>query len=162
MPKRKVFISYHHDADQKAVDEFTEHFSDDLEVFTDSSLARASNSEDVDYLTQVCREAIQGTSVTIVMVGKNTGGRRFVDWEIHYTLYRDNGLLGLTVPDLNSKDAWVPDRLSDNRPSGAGYAKWYKYPDSASSLREMIDEAYNSDTNLIDNSRPRRKHNSSR
>lgn len=51
MAKRRVFVAYHHHGDQKAVEEFRRRFSEDLEVFTDSSLARASDSEDVDYLT---------------------------------------------------------------------------------------------------------------
>lgn len=162
MAKRKVFIGYHHRGDQKAVEEFCERFSDELEVFTDSSLKRAAESEDLDYLTQVCRDAIKNTSVTIVMVGKQTGGRKFVDWEIHYTLRRKHGLLGITVPELTSKEVWVPNRLNDNRPSESGYAKWYKYPSSASRLKTMIDEAYDADKDLIDNSRPRRKSDRSR
>ena len=162
MAKRRVFVAYHHNGDQKAVEEFRRHFSEDLEVFTDSSLERAADSEEVDYLTQVCREAIQGTSVTIVLVGRQTGGRKFVDWEIHYTLRREHGLLGIIVPGLDSKEAWVPDRLQDNRPSGSGYAEWYEYPSSASELKAIIDEAYDADKSLIDNSRPRRQHNSRR
>lgn len=162
MAKRRVFVSYHHRGNQKAVDEFREHFANELEVFTDSSLERAANSQNVDYLTQVCREAIQGTSVTIVMVGRQTGGRRFVDWEIHYTLRRENGLLGIIVPGLASDAALSPPRLEDNRPKGSGYAKLYSYPSSASSLRAMIDEAYSADKRLIDNSRPRRMRSASR
>jgi hypothetical protein len=96
------------------------------------------------------------------MVGKQTGGRKFVDWEIHYTLRREHGLLGITVPDLDPKDAWVPDRLQDNRPSGSGYSKWYKYPSSGAELKRWIDEAHDADKKLIDNSRSRRKSNSKR
>lgn len=58
MAKRKVFISYHHDGEQSVVDEFRKTFSEDYEVFTDNSLERAANSDDVDYLARVCREAI--------------------------------------------------------------------------------------------------------
>lgn len=126
MTKRKVFISYHHKGEQKIVDEFIEKFSEDYEVFTDSSLSDAADSEDVEYLNQVCREAIQGTSVTIVMIGKQTGCRKFVDWEIRYTLYLEHGLVGISRPNLKDEDACVPKRLSDNRKSG--YAKWYRYP----------------------------------
>jgi hypothetical protein len=53
----------------------------------------------------------------------------------------------------------LPDRLRDNLPKGSGYAKWYKYPSTASDLRSMINEAYNADTKKIDNSRPKRKRN---
>jgi len=159
MAKRKVFISYHHKGEQKVVDEFIEKFSEDYEVFTDSSLSDAADSEDAEYLNQVCREAIQGTSVTIVMIGKQTGCRKFVDWGIRYTLYLEHGLVGISRPNLSDEDACVPKRLSDNRKSG--YAKWYRYPTSASSLKRIIDEAYNADPKKIDNSRPKMKRSTS-
>jgi len=159
MAKRKVFISYHHKGEQKVVDEFIEKFSEDYEVFTDSSLSDAADSEDAEYLNQVCREAIQGTSVTIVMIGKQTGCRKFVDWEIRYTLYLEHGLVGISRPNLSDEDACVPKRLSDNRKSG--YAKWYRYPTSASSLKRIIDETYNADPKKIDNSRPKMKRSTS-
>ncbi len=90
MPKRKVFVSYHHKGEQSVVEDFIETFSEDYEVFTAQSLDRASDSEDTEYLNQVCRDAIDGTSVTIVIMGKQTGCRKFVDWEIKHTLYKEH------------------------------------------------------------------------
>ncbi|HEY2954164.1 MAG TPA: TIR domain-containing protein [Candidatus Eisenbacteria bacterium] len=150
-----MFISYHHKGDQQVVDEFIEKFSEDYEVFTDSSLSDAADSEDAEYLNQVCRDAVDGTSVTIVMIGKQTGCRKFVDWEIRYTLHVEHGLVGISRPDLKDDQACVPKRLLDNRTSG--YAKWYKYPSTAASLKSMIDEAYNADKAKINNSREKMK-----
>ena len=156
MAKRRVFISFHHKGEQEVVD----HFSEDYDVFTDSSLSDAADSEDDEYLNQVCREAIKGTSVTIVMIGKQTGCRKFVDWEIHYTLYlKKHGLVGISRPNLEDRDACVPERLLDNKDSG--FAKWYKYPSRASSLKSIIDEAYDADTNKINNSRKKMKRSTS-
>ncbi len=159
MAKRKVFISYHHKGEQKIVDNFIETFSDDYDVFIDESLDRAADSEDAEYLNQVCRDAIDGTSVTIVMMGKQTGRRKFVDWEIRHTLHREHGLVGISRPDLADSDACLPNRLSDNRKTG--YAKWYMYPTSATSLKKIIDEAYEADAKKIDNSREKMKRNTS-
>lgn len=157
MAKRRVFISYHHANEQSVVDEFSKTFSEDYEVFTDKSVDRAAESDDTEYLARVCREAIDGTSVTIVMIGRKTGLRKFVDWELHYTLDKKHGLVAISRPGLEDSAASLPDRLRDNRNSG--YAKWYRYPSSASSLKNMIDEAYNADTSKIDNSRAKRKRN---
>ena len=161
MAKRKVFVSYHHKGEQGVVDDFIQEFSEDYEVFTDKSLDRAADSEDAEYLNQVCRDAIDGTSVTIVIMGKQTGCRKFVDWEIKHTLYREHGLLGISRPGLTDTDACLPKRLLDNLKSGTGYAKWYTYPTTGSSLKTMIDEAYNADTQKIDNSREKMKRNTS-
>lgn len=159
MAKRRVFISYHHANEQSAVDAFVKQFSEDLDVFTDRSVERAADSDDVDYLARVCRERIDGTSVTIVIVGRETGLRKFVDWEIDYTLDCKHGLVAISRIGLEDSAASLPDRLKDNLKSGTGYAKWYKYPNSASSLKTMIEEACNADTRKIDNSRARRQRN---
>jgi len=159
MAKRKVFISYHHMGEQSVVDSFIKTFSDDYEVFTDMSLDRAAESDDVDYLNQVCRDAIDGTSVTIVMIGMQTGCRKFVDWEIRYTLHCKHGLVAISRPGLADTEACLPDRLRDNIKSG--YAKWYTYPTTAAGLKQIIDEAYAADTSKIDNSRVKVSRNSS-
>jgi len=159
MAKRRVFISYHHKGEQSVVDSFIKTFSDGYEVFTDMSLDRASESDNVDYLNQVCRDAIDGTSVTIVMIGKQTGCRKCVDWEIRYTLNCKHGLVAISRPGLADAESCLPDRLVDNRKSG--YAKWYTYPTSAEALKAIIDEAYIADTNKIDNSRAKMSSNSS-
>jgi hypothetical protein len=156
--KRRIFISYHHHADQRAVDTFVRDFSGQLEVFTDHSVERVADSSDVDYLARVCRERIKGTSVTIVMIGRQTGCRRFVDWEILDTLRRQHGLFGLVVHGLDHRSAWVPDRSWDN--INTGYAEWYQYPSNGSELKWMISRAYNQNPKLIDNSRSKRRYNS--
>ena len=159
MAKRRVFISYHHKGEQKAVDDFVEEFSEEYDVFTDESLDRAADSDDTDYLNQVCRDAIDGTSVTIVMMGKQTGCRKFVDWKIRHTLFREHGLVGISKRGLADSDACLPKRLEDNRKKG--YAKWHQYPSSPGSLKSMIDEAYEADAKKIDNSREKAKKNTS-
>lgn len=160
MAKRRVFISFHHKGDQKVVDEFSKIFSDYYEIFTDKSLERAADSENTEYLNQVCRDAIDDTSVTIVMISEQTGCRKYVDWEIRHTLYKEHGLVAISRPDLDDSDGCLPKRLKDNLKSGTAYSKWYKYPNSASSLKSMIDEAYNADVNRIDNSRDKAQRNS--
>lgn len=162
MAKRTVFVSYHHQGDQMMVDEFSDIFSETLDVYTDRRLREPADSDDPDYLNQICRERIQYSSVTIVMVGLETGGRKFVDWEIRDTLYREHGLLGIKIPGHGNAN-WIPDRLKDNLPtSGTGFARYHEFPQSARDLKNMIDEAYNARKSLIDNSRPKKPSNTSR
>ncbi len=158
--KRRVFVGYHHHGDQKAYEKFVGDYSDNLQVFSDHSVERAADSDDVDYLARVCRERIQGTSVTVILVGRQTGGRKFVDWEIMDTLDRRHGLVGILVPGVSEQQAWLPDRLLDNIRSG--YAKYYRYPTSASEVYRIIDEAYQAPASLINNTRAKRRNNSAR
>ena len=115
MATRKVFISYHHLGEQAVVDKFTETFGEDCNVFSDQSADRAAGSEDPEDLSQVCREAVHGTSVTIVMIGEQTGCRKFVDCEIRHTLDREHGLVGISKPGHANSRACLPGRLLCSR-----------------------------------------------
>src|SRR5262249_14958751 len=91
--KRKVFISYHHGGDRAFYDLFSNTFCDQYDVFYDNSPDRAIDSDDADYIRwRLSEKHITNTSCTIVLVGRNTWGRRFVDWEIDATLEQKHGL----------------------------------------------------------------------
>lgn len=97
--KRKVFVSYHHSGDQAYYDAFSKAFCDTYDVITDNSLEREVDSENVDYVMRRIRENyISGSSCTIVLVGKDTWGRKYVDWEIKATLEKEHGLIGVRLP----------------------------------------------------------------
>lgn len=76
--------------------------------------------------------------------------------------------MGVTLPSIANSSRSVPQRLddnlardADNKPSG--YARWWKYPTSKSSMRNLIEDAYSARTTrsrLIVNSRARRQRSS--
>src|SRR2546423_15153149 len=77
--RRKVFVSYHHDADGAYYDAFARLFSRGLEVVRDNSIERRIGSDDPDYVMRRIRENyLTGSSVTIVLCGWNTFGRKHV------------------------------------------------------------------------------------
>lgn len=124
--KRKVFISYHHRGDQRWFDEFTRLFAERYEIFYDNSLDDKIRSDDPEYINRTIREEhIVGSSMTIVLCGAETWKRKYVDWEMHSTLYHDHALLGITLPTAAKGDQGkiiVASRLHDNIQSG--YAHW--------------------------------------
>jgi hypothetical protein len=84
-------------------------------------------------MSEIRRKFLVHSTVTIVLVGRCTWARRFVDWEIQSSLRQPatglpNGLLGILV-DPNATTGTPPDRLRRNMDSG--YAKWWKYPSSS-------------------------------
>src|SRR5688572_7832580 len=96
--KRKIFVSYHHRGDQAYYDAFSKIFCDTYELVTDNSLERAVDSDSVDYVMRRIRETcITGSSCTIVLVGPQTWGRKYVDWEIMATLDKCHGLIGVQL-----------------------------------------------------------------
>lgn len=139
--KRKVFISYHH-ADQAWVDYFRQQFSKELELFTDCSLDEAIESNDLSYIHRTIREDyISGTSITIVICGSETHGRKCVDWEVQSTLNKDHALLAIALPHNRTPEGsrLVPARVHSNIQSG--YAHWIDWTDQATTLHQAIEDA---------------------
>ena len=78
--KRKVFVSYHHHEDQGFYDAFSKTFCETYDVITDNSLERRIDSEDANYVIRRIREGyVSDSSSTIVLVGKDTWGCKYVD-----------------------------------------------------------------------------------
>jgi hypothetical protein len=162
--KRKVFVSYYHGGDQSYYDLLTRTFCDTYEVITDNSLERRVDSLDVDYVMRRIRENyIAGSSCTIVLVGKDTWGRKYVDWEIRATLEKEHGLIGVrlpTAPVTTQGTVTVPDRLYDNIHSGyALWVTWEQITAGTQACTAYIEDANSRDRRLIRNTRERRLRN---
>jgi hypothetical protein len=162
--KRKVFMSYHHGGDQAYYDAFSQAFHDTYEVITDNSLERQIDSDNVEYVMRRIRENyITGSSCTIVLVGKETYARKYVDWEVKATLDAGHGLIGVhlpTAPVTAQNTVTVPGRVHDNIQSG--YALWVSWADITASPRACqayIEAANAKDKRLINNTRARRLRN---
>jgi hypothetical protein len=169
--RHKCFVSYHSDDVVQAA-EFVESFQ---EVFIPRAVGVEENdgsiidSENPDYIRDVIRrDYLANSTVTIVLVGRCTWARKFIDWEIYAGL-RDtstathNGLLGILLPTDPLPKA--PARLSDNVPLLSGetaYGRYKAYPANREILRGWIQDAFNARSerkDLIDNSRALRQRN---
>lgn len=162
--KRKVFVSYHHGGDQVYYDAFSKAFCDTYDVLTDTSLERRVDSEDVNYVMRRIREGyVSGSSCTIVLVGKDTWGRKYVDWEIKATLDREHGLIGVRLPSapITAQNlVTVPGRLHDNAQSGyALWLTWEQITAGPQACTQFIEQANARDKRLIVNNRERRLRN---
>lgn len=158
---RNVFVSYAHRLDQDAVDEFRLKFSDERMVFSDRSLENLDigHLSDDTIKNNYIRPKIRNSSVTIIMIGAETGGRWWVDWEIYYSLMKTenndrNGLLGIRIPN---KRHWIPQRLSDNLHMGL----IIDMPRDKRTLENAIEQAYLRRNNTP-NFKPLRQRNSYR
>jgi hypothetical protein len=161
----KCFISYHQE-DLGHVDAFIARFDDQQNrlirrgVFNDDDIINSTNTDYV--MAEIRSRYLKDSTVTIVMVGRCTWARRFVDWEIQSSLRQPAGGLpnGLISVRLNS-NAILPERFDLNYP---GYAKTHGYPSSGVELSRWIDEAFDArstQAHLINNPRERFKYNRS-
>lgn len=160
----KVFISHYHD-DSKEVNGFIKKFTEENKVFIPRIVGddydTTINSNDAEYIMRKIREYyLTDSTVTIVLIGKDTYKRKYVDWEIASTLRNDtnnkrSGLIGILLPGRTKSNTNIPPRLQDNVDSG--YAMLYEYPDYAwLKLDKWLNAAYDrrdDESDKVDNSR---------
>lgn len=157
---RKVFVSYSHRLDQQAANHFRRFFSDDRDVFIDKSMREDVGHYTTDTIKERLRRLIGDSTVTVVLIGAETGGRWWIDWEIYNSLRKSagkerNGLLGVNI---RHKHHWTPARLEDNVPAMGRIIDW---PRNYRTLENEIEKAYELRWNTPDLSRLLRKRNSS-
>ena len=173
-PKRNVFISSFHD-DRAEVDAFIWRWSTTEEVFRAKALCTFDNDDFINstnpeyVMSEIRRKYIGDASVTIVLIGRCTHSRRYVDWEIKASLRQGqslpNGLLAYVLPSAvpsaagvygipleRTQRAWpaLPERLAANwnyNGQQNSYARYFELPDSASVLRQQIEDAFWDRTN---------------
>ena len=170
--KRRVFISSFH-ADRQEVDAFIYRWETVEKVFTPEALGSFDNDDFIDsnnpeyVMGEIRRRYLLNSSVTILLVGKCTHSRRYVDWELKSTLRRGanvpNGLIAFVLPSATPptnglfgpiewhQRAWpaIPDRLAANwnfNHQDCCYARYFVMPTSAGELRGHIEAAVSNRT----------------
>ena len=160
--KRRVFVSYHHAGDQLYYDSLARTYSQALDVFSDTSLDRIIDSDNTDYTRwKINQDNIKGSSCTIVLLGAETPNRKYVDWEIYYTLEANHGLLGVALPTCPRDWQYkvrVPDRFHEDYQSGhAVLIDWNSL--NAQTLKNAIETAVGKPSYGIKNTAPLRQRN---
>lgn len=110
--KHKVFISYYHKDDQKYKNELLKQ-DKKYDIFDDYSV-REDEVDDRGKTREIIRRIIRDkyikdATVLILLCGKNTSGRKFVDWELHAAMYdtEKNNRMGILVINLPTiKEQW--------------------------------------------------------
>lgn len=104
----KVFISYHHLNDQYYKESLSR-FGEENDIFLDVSVDTGDINDDLP--SQTIRELIrddylQDSTVTIVLVGTQTRGRKHLDWEIYSSMIngkknKRSGIIAITLSETN-------------------------------------------------------------
>jgi hypothetical protein len=70
--------------------------------FFDKSEYEEARRKDPEEIARRLREKMKGTSVTAVLIGRQTWNRPWVDWEIRESIANKNGLLGVYIHHVSS------------------------------------------------------------
>lgn len=104
----KVFISYHHENDQWAKDQLQQWaMMHDLFIDVSVNTLDIDDSLSTERIRQTIRDDyLRDSTVTIVLVGTETKGRKHVDWETYSSMYngsvnKQSGILVVQLPSTN-------------------------------------------------------------
>ena len=85
------------------------------------------------------REQLNGTSVTVVLVGSHTCTSKYVQYEIDQSEKRSNGLLGIDVSKIKDLNGNTTKRCGEI-PSGYPFYLWDKH-DGYNNMGDWIEKA---------------------
>ena len=102
---RHVFFSFHYAKDIFRVNQIRnlpEIVDEAAAGFKDKSLWEESKTKGDAVIKALIDRALVGTSVSVVCIGSETAGRKYVDYEIERSISRGNGMLGVRIHHLDT------------------------------------------------------------
>lgn len=160
--KHKVFVAFHSD-DKEYKERFERICKDviDTRSVQDGDIPDGIQTETT--MQRIREDYLSDSTVTVVLVGKSTWQRKYVDWEIYSSLRiteksRRSGLLGILLPTYPRNEPGrydihtIPPRLYDNTNKGdsnkVGFANLYTWTEDPQTIKKWVDEAFSKRDNV--------------
>lgn len=142
---RSVFFSFHFDRDSWRVGQVRNSGAlraySKSKYFTDKAGFEAIKRQGEQAVKRWIDEQMAGTSVTVVLIGKETASRRWVKYEIQQSIAKGKGLLGVQIGGIKNQHGETDSALGPNPlPSGVPVYKWNK-DGGAQLLGEWVERA---------------------
>ncbi len=140
---RRVFFSFHYQRDILRVNQIRNIpniTGTSAAGFQDASLWEAAKKKGRATIEKMINDGLLNTTVTVVLIGNQTAGRQYINYEIEKSIERGNGVVGIQIAHLIGHDksadtqGAIPKLLVD------GGFKVYKYVDHKN-LAAHIEEA---------------------
>ncbi|MBA7651245.1 hypothetical protein ES703_59062 [subsurface metagenome] len=114
---RRVFFSFYYERDIWRANVVRNSWvTQDREAagFWDASLWEEVKKKGNEAIKRMINKGLEGTSVTTVLIGKETSGRKWVKYEIKKSHERGNGLLGVYIHNIKDKDGLTDKKGNNN------------------------------------------------
>ena len=72
--------------------------------FHDASLWEETQRKGDAAVKRLIDSGLDGTTVTVVLIGAETASRKFVSYEVEQSIARGNGILGIRINNIKDKD----------------------------------------------------------
>ena len=104
---RRVFFSFHYQRDLWRVNVVRN--SGAIEGiaaagFQDASLWEETTRKGDVAVKKLIDAGLDGTTVTVVLIGAETANRKYVSYEVEQSVARGNGILGIRINNIKDKD----------------------------------------------------------
>lgn len=142
---RKTFFSFHYQRDIWRVNVVRNSgvvIGQAAAGFKDASLWEEAKKKGDAAIKKMIDNALLGTTVTVVLIGARTAGRKYINYEIQKSIERGNGILGIYIHNIKDQNGNidikgdVPKKLLDG-----GY-KVYNWPFDNEKFANWIESAY--------------------
>lgn len=111
---RKIFFSFHFERDAQRAGVVRNSWvtkSDREEAgFWDAVEWEEVKKKDEEFVKKWIRDQMKGSSVTVVLIGKETNDRKYVDYEIEQTTSEKKGLLGIYIHNIKDFNKQIDEK----------------------------------------------------
>ena len=140
---RRVFFSFHYERDIWRANVVRNSWvTQDREAagFFDASLWEEAKRKGDEAIKRMIDAALVGTSVTAVLIGKETANRTYVKYEIDKSIDRGNGLLGVRINQIGDRSGITDDPGPNPLPSRYKLYYWFS-DDGYKNFGAWVEEA---------------------
>jgi hypothetical protein len=140
---RRVFFSFHYDRDSWRVSVVRNSqviSSYDKSPFYDKAKWEQIKRKGDAAIQRWIDDQMKGSSVTVVLVGHETAGRRWVKYEIKRSQELGKGLIGIDISKIANQKGETDTRGPNPLPAGAPLYLWNK-EDGHKNIGKWIDDA---------------------
>jgi hypothetical protein len=138
---RRVFFSFKYEDVSRAMVVRNSWVTQGKEAagFIDKADFEAIKKKGDDAIRNWIDKQLEGTSVTVVLVGKETCNSRWVNYEIKKSIEKNNGLLGIDISKIRDLQGNTSDRCGEI-PEGYPFYLWFK-DDGYKNMGDWIEKA---------------------
>jgi antiphage defense system Thoeris ThsB-like protein len=140
---RRVFFSFHYQNDVWRVNQIRNMpniTGSAAAGFHDASLWEEAKAKGEAAVKKLIDDGLKNTSVTVVFIGAETAGRKYINYEIEKSIERGNGIVGIQIHHLQDQNGDTDAVGKTPAKLRAAGAVVYKYV-SKEKLAERIEEA---------------------
>ncbi len=105
---RRAFFSFHYKNDVWRANQVRNSWvtkdSKEAAGFIDSAEFEKIKKEGDESIKKWIDKQLEGTSVTVVLIGSDTNNRPYVKWELKKSYSKGNGMLGIYIHNLKDSD----------------------------------------------------------